>query len=245
LPVATAVLAVLTLLLTAGAGWSWWRSRDADRSSAQIRSESSATPSGETTAPATPESSAATSAGPTSPAASVPPTAVLACAKQVAAGEALATAVASSYQHWSGHVQAQLDLDAKRITAVQTKARWAATKVGGPEDLRRFDQARAALARVGTPCRTLDAAASGSWAKQAGGCTRRAERLTAVTDAGTVVHRQWAAHLDMMANKDHADMGAYLARWRRMVTAAGPAFTTYRAAARDLKSAPACEIPST
>lgn len=55
-----------------------------------------------------------------------------------------------------------------------------------------------------------------------------------------MVNDQWAAHLDMMAHKDHYVTATYRAKWEGMVRAAQPALAAYRGAVDTLSHAPAC-----
>lgn len=55
-----------------------------------------------------------------------------------------------------------------------------------------------------------------------------------------MVNDQWAAHLGMMAHKDHYVTATYRAKWEGMVRAAQPALAAYRGAVDTLSHAPAC-----
>ncbi len=154
------------------------------------------------------------------------------CVAEVEAADELASAVARSAKSWREHSQAQVKLDAGEYTRKKTTQVWASSKARGPEDERRYDAAsRAATASTGACDEDDDASTA---------CTDRLEALDEVHSTGARVHKQWAAHLDMMAHKDHSEGAEYMQRWDRMVKAAGPALEDYDDAADELEAAPSC-----
>lgn len=200
--------------------------------------------SGPTSHPsASTSSSAPTSptSSPTSGAASSPPAALLACQDETVAGDALAQAAAASARDWSMHTQAEVKLEDGTYTEAQTEADWEKSKARGPQDIDSFRSARESyLAKAGS-CDKV-ARVDPAFTKQANACKARAAALAAVASTGAKVSDQWAAHVVMMANKEHTDADAYHQRWMAMVTAAPSALTPYTTAKSALDGAPACSL---
>ena len=167
--------------------------------------------------------------------------ALASCTTTVRAQERLARAAAASARDWGLHTDAQRKFDSGVFTAAQTKAQWAASKARGLADLAAYERAVKAVQRAGDGCRKGVAAAAGSPVEAtAKRCARRSTALARVARTGGVVNRQWAAHLAMMAHKEHSGAAEYLDRWAGMVKESGPALAAYRAAAAALAQAPAC-----
>lgn len=161
-----------------------------------------------------------------------------ACVSQVAAGERVAKASASSATHWRQHTKAQLDWEARKITLAQRTKIYADSKAFGDSDAKEFAASTQALADTGSAC--ADAAGMDGAAPETTACQQRMGQLAAVQKAGTPVQKQWAEHMEMMAGKDHANMASYHKRWLKMVADAQPTLKAYDTAAAALAKAPAC-----
>lgn len=213
-------------------------------------STSSGTSSGSTPSSSTSSSGAAGASATSSTSSSAPGsattdatavTALASCTTTVRAQQGLARAVAASARDWALHTDAQRKFDSGEFTVAQTEAQWAASKARGPADLAAYTRAVKAVQRARGGCDRLAAATSGSSVEvPAKRCTTRSASLARVARTGAVVHRQWAAHLAMMAHKQHMGEAEYLDRWAGMVEDAKPALTAYRAAAAALAKAPPC-----
>ena len=225
-------------------------------------SSSSTSPGGSATSSGTPASSTAGSSGTpsasgaagaatsgsTSPSSTTPASAdtpavaaLASCTATVRAQQVLAKAAAASARDWRLHTDAQRKFDSGAFTMAQTEAQWAASRARGPADLAAYARAVQAVERAGAGCARVAAAASGSSAEAtAKRCARRSTALARVARTGAVVNRQWAAHLTMMAHKEHSGAAEYRGRWADMVKDSGPALSAYRAAAAALAKAPAC-----
>lgn len=213
-------------------------------------STSSSTSSGSTPSSSTSSSGAAGTSATSSTSSSAPGsattdatavTALASCTTTVRAQQGLARAVAASARDWGLHTDAQRKFDSGEFTVAQTEAQWAASKARGPADLAAYTRAVKAVQRARGGCDRLAATTSGSSVEvPAKRCTTRSASLARVARTGAVVHRQWAAHLAMMAHKQHMGEAEYLDRWAGMVEDAKPALTAYRAAAAALAKAPPC-----
>ena len=164
-----------------------------------------------------------------------------ACRNALRQGDRLAAAADASYRDWATHVDAQLEFDQGRITLAETQAMWAASKKRGAADVRSFAAARAAWGKVAGACPSASAADAGAARASAKACLSRQEAVRAVAARGAEVDEQWAAHLQMMADKAHTDGAAYSRRWRQMVQDAPPVLKDYAGARRKLGAAPRCE----
>jgi len=173
-----------------------------------------------------------------------------ACRHALSQGDRLAAAADGSYRDWATHVGAQLRLDEGRTTLAETQAMWAASKKRGAADVRSFAAARADWGREAGACSSASASAAASAAASADAgpagaaakaCLSRQEAMRAVAARGAEVDEQWAAHLQMMADKAHTEGAAYSRRWRQMVQDAPPVLKDYASARRQLDAAPRCE----
>jgi hypothetical protein len=111
-----------------------------DATTAGPEPESSATV--ESQAPTTGESSPSPSESPTpSPASATAKKALEACQAKVSAADEVLKQGKIGVLHWATHVQAQRDNLDDKITVEQMKARFKKTRLKGPDDLKRYDDA--------------------------------------------------------------------------------------------------------
>jgi hypothetical protein len=163
-----------------------------------------------------------------------------ACRHALGQGDRLAAAADAAYRDWATHVDAQLDFDRGQSTLAETQAMWAASRKRGAADVRSFAAARAGWGKVARACSSAPADAGPARAA-AQACLSRQEAVRAVAARGAEVNEQWAAHLQMMADKAHADGAAYSRRWRQMVQDAPPVLKDYAGARRQLDATPRCK----
>jgi hypothetical protein len=168
-----------------------------------------------------------------------------ACQKQESTGTALVAAQGEAATHWGEHVAAQQDLDARKITGEQAKARWAASKVFGPADVANAAAAAKAHQDAGTGCGDPPPSPDPTRQAQAVACSGWVTEQARVIERGEVVVNQWAAHLDMMGRKGEMDTGRYLGMWREMVDGAVIPLAAFEDAEGALGAASACTPPAT
>jgi hypothetical protein len=229
------------VLVLGGAATGWALIRSHDQTATQ-RGGSGGQSSSTTSPPATTSPSATTTTSPTTDAVAAAEAALAACAKEVKAGEAVAARAAVSAAHWTTHTNAQIRFDKHEYTLAQTKAAWAASKATGSQDVSGFRSADKAYAAVDGACAKASGPAAGTdLATRTSQCAARAAALARIERSGAVVNSQWAAHLVMMAHKDHYVTAAYRVKWEGMVRAAQPALSLYRSAAAGLAKAPSCK----
>jgi hypothetical protein len=141
------------------------------------------------------------------------------------------------------HTDAQRKIDSGEWTVERAQSVWAQTQARGPADLEDVATAKAAVGRAdwATACRSITArTAKTSLAAKGKACAALDQALAAAASTGSVVHGQWAEHLEMMAAKPHTRAAAYHERWMSMVAAAPKPLKAYAAAAAALARAPAC-----
>jgi hypothetical protein len=163
-----------------------------------------------------------------------------ACRHELTLGDAVAAAADASHRDWGSHVQAQLQLDQGKFTLAQTLALWASSKKPGPSDVRAFTTARAAWAKAPGACQTMAASTTTVDRADAAACMARRAAVQAVVATGADVNAEWAAHLQMMADKAHTDAASYSQRWRQMVQQAPATLKAYERARSRLAAAPRC-----
>jgi hypothetical protein len=168
-----------------------------------------------------------------------------ACEVTVARAREVVVAAQPSFSHWSGHVRAEVDLDAGRATLEQTRARWAATKATADADLADFATAYSAFEAVQDGC--ADRAAQADRAvvpspTMAECRTEFAALSTAVTAAKAVVD-DWSAHVEMMKGKEHTDPAQYGRMWHDMVAAAPTNLARFSEASLELTNHVDCPRP--
>jgi hypothetical protein len=187
-------LAVAAALLVGGsfAAVKFWP----DATTAGPEPESSATV--ESQAPTTAESSPSPSdSSTTNPASAASQKALEACQAKVSAADEVLKQGKTGVSHWAIHVQAQRDnLDGK-ITVDEMKARFKKTRLKGPDDLKRYDDALSAYEDLKGSCervRGADTAVAAALAK----CEKRSKAQPAVLKATAAGMKEWKAHQKLM-----------------------------------------------
>jgi hypothetical protein len=186
-------LAVAAALLVGGlfAAAKFWP----DATTAGPQAESSTT-AAESQDPSTAVSSPSPSVT-TSPASTAAQQALEACQAKVRAADEVIKQGATGVEHWAGHIQAQKDGNAGKISPAQMKKQFKATRLKGPGDLKRYDEARSAYQDLEGSCEEVQESDSVVAAALAD-CDERSKAqkpLMAATDAGM---KDWRAHLTFM-----------------------------------------------
>jgi hypothetical protein len=162
----------------------------------------SSTTSAESQAPSTAVSSPSPSVT-TDPASTAAQQALEACKAKVQAADEVIEQGKTGVGHWAGHIQAQKDNLAGKSSTKEMKAKFKATRLKGPGDLKRYDDALSAYKDQGGSCDEVKSAESVVAAALAD-CNTRSEAqkpLMAATDAAM---KDWKAHLTFMQrNKVH------------------------------------------
>ncbi|KGN34429.1 hypothetical protein N802_13180 [Knoellia sinensis KCTC 19936] len=160
------------------------------------------------------------------------------CVAQVKAAEDFAAAAKDSAAHWKTHTDAYLAKTSGRITLEETAKLYADSKAFGLADEKAIAATTKAFQATGTAC--ADAAKEAAGDATITACTTRLAALDKVRTTGTTVQNEWSAHLRMMANKAHTEMGSYHNTWVKAVDSAQKSIPAYQAAADAVGNAPAC-----
>ena len=228
-------LAVAAALLVGGsfAAVKFWP--DATTAGPQAESSSATAVS---QAPSTAESSPSPSVDPASAASEE---ALAACQAKVRAADEVIKEGKTGVEHWAGHVQAQRDGNAGKISTEEMKARFKATRLKGPGDLKRYNDAKAAYEDLEGSCAEVEGADTVVAAGLAD-CSERSKAqkpLMAATAAGM---KDWKNHLTFMQqNKLHqaGSPSQALQTWLNQYNAAPKNINAFKKATEDF-DAPSC-----
>jgi hypothetical protein len=186
-------LAVAAALLVGGsfAAVKFWP----DATTAGPQAESSTT-TVESQAPSTAVSSPSPSVT-TDPASAAAQKAFEACQAKVQAADEVIKQGKTGVEHWAGHIQAQKDGNAGKITPEEMKARFKATRLKGPGDLERYNNALSAYKDLDGSCGEQEAADSVVAAALAD-CNTRSKAQKPLMSATDAAMDDWKGHLTFM-----------------------------------------------
>jgi hypothetical protein len=176
-----------------------------------------------------------------SPASSAAQQALEACQAKVRAADEVIKQGTTGVEHWAGHIQAQKDGNAGKISPTQMKAQFKATRLKGPGDLKRYDEARSAYEDIEGSCEEVQESDSVVAAALAD-CDERSKAqkpLMAATNAGM---KDWRAHLTFMQRNAVHQAGTpseALQTWLRQYEAAPKNLEAFEKAT-DNFDAPSC-----
>jgi hypothetical protein len=144
-------------------------------------------------------------------------------------------------QHWTAHVQAQTDNFDGKISVEEMRTRFKATRVKGPADLRRYNDALDGYQAAKGSCGKV-AGADGEVAAALKKCDKRSKAqkpLMEATDAGM---KDWKSHQKLMErNKEHqaGTPAEAQAAWLKQYRAAPKNIKAFKKASAKF-DAPAC-----
>ena len=195
--------------------------------------QSTAQPSG------TESSSSEPSASPTKTATTVVGAKALkACQRRVRAADDVMAAAKIGVAHWTTHVQAQTDANARKISAAQMSALFKKTRLAGPADHQRYEDALSEYKDLKGSCAAVDGAPA-NVASKLSKCAERAKAQKPLMAAGADGMADWKSHVAAMQRNAETHVrnaqGVWLAAWR----AAPPHIKAYKKAAADF-DAPKC-----
>jgi hypothetical protein len=230
-------LAVAVALVAGGlfAAWKLWP----DSTTAGPQAQSS------TTAAESPASSTAVSSPSpsetTSPASAAAQEALEACQAKVRAADEVIKQGTTGAEHWAGHVQAQKDGNADKISPEEMKARFKATRLKGPDDLKRYDEARSAYQDLEGSCEEVQESDSVVAAALAD-CDERSKAQKPLMTATNAAMKDWRAHLTFMQRNAVHKAGSpseALATWLKQYNAAPKNINAFKKADKNF-DAPEC-----
>jgi hypothetical protein len=228
-------LAVAAALLIGGsfAAVKFWP----DATTAGPQAQSAGSPA-ESRGPSTAESSPSPSVDPASAAAEE---ALAACQAKVRAADEVIKQGKTGVEHWAEHIQAQKDNINGKATVDEMKARFKATRLAGPEDLKRYNEAKAAYEDLEGSCEEVEGADT-EVATALADCSERSqaqEPLMAATAAGM---KDWKNHLAFMQRNAVHQAGTpkeAAATWWQQYLAAPKNINAFKEATENF-DAPSC-----
>jgi hypothetical protein len=184
-------LAIAAALLIGGsfAAVKFWP--DATTAGPQANSPSSPA---ESQGPSTAESSPSPSVDPASAAAKE---ALAACQAKVRAADEVIKQGKTGVEHWAEHIQAQKDNIDGKATVDEMRARFKATRLAGPEDLKRYNEAKAAYKDLEGSCAEVEGADT-EVAAALTDCSERSQAQKPLMAATAEGMKDWKNHLAFM-----------------------------------------------
>jgi hypothetical protein len=163
------------------------------------------------------------------------------CQQKVSAADDVLKEGSIGVRHWAAHVQAQADKLDGKISITDMKGQFKKTRVKGPGDIKRYNDALATYDDIKGSCAKVDAADS-AVATALAKCQKRSKAQKPVMAATADGMRDWTNHQKLMqANKDHQAGSPSQAQttWLKQYRAAFKNIDEFKKATAEFK-APAC-----
>jgi hypothetical protein len=229
-------LVVAAALLVGLAAWKFWP----ETTTAGPQAETSAT-TVESQAPSTAESSPSPSATPSATANAAAGKALAACKERVRAADAVLKEGKTGVLHWAEHVQAQKDYLSGEATVEEMKARFKKTRLKGPGDLDRYNDALSTYADLEGSCGKVEGADS-AVAASLKKCNERSKDQQPVLEATAAGMKDWKAHQKFMQRNALHRAGTpseAQATWLKQYRAAPKNINAFKKATKNF-DAPSC-----
>jgi hypothetical protein len=231
-------LAVAAALLVGGsfAAWKFWP----ETTTAGPQAESSTTTI-ESQAPSTAVSSPSPSVTPSATANAAAAKALEACQTRVRAADDVRKEGKTGVLHWADHIDAQDDYFDGKLTSEELKARFKKTRVKGPGDLKRYNEAMSTYKELEGSCARVEgaeAAVAASLKK----CNERSKAQQPVLEATAAGMKDWQGHIkQMQANAEHqaGSPAEAQAAWLKQYRAAPKNINAFKKATKNF-DAPSC-----
>ena len=160
------------------------------------------------------------------------------CRAKVQATDQVLKAAKVGVRHWSEHVQAQTDANAGKISPDRMDAIFKRTRLAGPEDVDKYEDAVKQAKDENGSCETPDGTPA-PIAAQLSSCAEREQAQQSVVEAASDAMGDWESHLAAMRRSRmghvHDAQGVWIRAWR----AAPPHISAYQKAAAHF-DAPTC-----
>ncbi|HEX5907472.1 MAG TPA: hypothetical protein VFY56_10685 [Propionibacteriaceae bacterium] len=144
--------------------------------------------------------------------------------------------------HWIDHVRVQTDELAGKLTTAERKAGFAKTRVKGPGDIRRYNEALSAYEDLEGSCGKVQGADS-AVAATLKKCNERSKAQQPVLKATAGGMKDWKTHIKFMQfNKEHPDpdaAGARQSAWMKQYRDAPKNISAFKKATKNF-DAPSC-----
>ena len=232
------LLAVAAALLVGGsfAAWKFWP----DPTTAGPQTESSTT-TAESQAPGTAESSPSPSAAQSATANAAAAQALEACQERVKAADVVLKEGKTGVLDWAEHIQAQKDNLSGKATVEEMKARFKKTRLRGPGDLDRYNDALSTYDDLEGSCGKAEGADS-AVATSLKQCNERSKAQQPVLEATAASMKDWKAHQKFMQRNALHQAGSpseAQGTWLRQYRAAPKNINAFKKATANF-DAPSC-----
>jgi hypothetical protein len=194
------------------------------------------------TAESSPSPSASTSQSDDAAATAAAAQALETCRAKVEAADEVLKQGKTGVEHWAIHVGAQKAYVAGKISVDEMKARFKRTRLKGPEDVKRYDDALSAYQELEGSCEAVEGADEQVAATLAS-CQKRSKAQPAVMRATAAGMKDWKAHLTFMQrnalHKEGSPSEAQ-ATWLKQYKAAPKNINAFKKATSNFEDAPSC-----
>jgi hypothetical protein len=164
------------------------------------------------------------------------------CRARVEAADEVLKQGKTGVEHWAIHVGAQEDYVAGKISVDEMKARFKKTRLKGPGDVKRYDDALSAYQELEGSCEPVEGADKQVAATLAS-CEKRSKAQPAVMEATAAGMKDWKAHLTFMQrnalHKEGSPSEAQ-ATWLKQYKAAPKNINALKKASSNFEDAPSC-----
>jgi hypothetical protein len=234
---------VIALVLLAGglvAGWQYlplgWLSASPRTSPSVAATESTAAPTSASSTSASPSASSSETPSPTptqDPNAVKARQALDACRVKVDAGDEVISAAKTGIGHWAGHVDAQRQADLGNIGLEEMTKRFKATRLKGPGDQKRYQDALKSYDKQRDASCDKVAKAPRKIAATLAKCATRSDDQRPVLTAGAAGMKDWAAHLAAMQRNKIQHLANAQQTWVKAYRAAPTNINAFNRALKD------------
>jgi hypothetical protein len=156
----------------------------------------------------------------------------------VRAADAVLKQAETGIVHWEGHVDAQRQWDKGAITLEERQKRFAATRVLGPADQKRYAEALRTLERTEGPCGKVKGAGAEA-ASDLASCEKRSKAQRPVMSSAAGAMGDWKQHLADMQRSRETHVSNAQQVWLALYRRAPVNINAYEKALRDF-DAPRC-----
>jgi hypothetical protein len=164
------------------------------------------------------------------------------CQAKVQAADEVLKQGETGVEHWAIHVGAQRDYAAGKISVDEMKARFKKTRLKGPDDVKRYDDALSAYKELEGSCEAVEGADTQVAAALAS-CKKRSKAQPAVMRATAAGMKDWKAHITFMQrnalHKEGSPSEAQ-ATWLKQYNAAPKNINAFKKATNNFEDAPSC-----
>jgi hypothetical protein len=195
------------------------------------------------TAESSPSPSASTSPS-TSAASAAAAEALQGCQQKVEAADEVLKVGKTGVLHWIDHVDTQTDAFNGKLTEAERTERFGKTRVKGPGDVKRYDDAVDEYKSVKASCPKVVKGADSAVAATLKKCNERNKAQQPMLKATDAAMKDWKAHVKfMLYNREHPDPDAASTRqasWMDQYRTAPKNIKAFKKATRNFEDAPSC-----